>query len=318
MAEELIALGRCIGDTAVELQGHQALGVTALSRGEPAIALQCMEHAVALYDPHSGSAHSFTFGPDHRAVTKSYGWLALWLLGRPDEAARQCDAAVQLSRDLTPTSRLMALQFAAILDHFRRDPVRASERVEVAKGIAIEHGMTWWQAWDAVMGGWSLAMRSSTPEGVQLVRIGLAELHATGAMSYRTYHLALLAEALAAQNELEQSCRTLDEALELVHQTNERMWEAELHRLRGEMLLQLADGQVRARQRAEEDFHVALMIARQQQALSLELRAAISLVKLHRDSPGESVLARQRLAEIYDQFSEGFDTEDLQTAASLL
>jgi adenylate cyclase len=318
MAEELLALGRRLGDSAIELQGYHALGVTALSSGQPERALQCSDQAAALYDPHAESKFLFMFGPDSRSIGKSYGWLALWLWGHPGAAARQCAAALAVSGDLAPTSQVMALQFAAILDHFRRDAVRAFEHSQIAKRIAMEHGMTWWQSWGAAVAGWGLAMQGETAEGIDMVRQALAELHATGSMSYRTYHLGLLAEALAADNDMVQSCRTLDEALELVEQTGERIWEAELHRLRGEILRRIDGGGPNSSHPAEHEFHQALAIARAQQARSLELRAAISLARLHQRGSAKHADARSRLAEVYCHFAEVEPSDDLEAAAALL
>ncbi len=315
MGEALIALGWRVGDTALELQGHQAMGVTALSRGEPAVALRCMNAAVALYDPGRHGANTFMFGPDPRDVAKSYGWLALWLAGRPDEAARQCDAALRLSRDLAPSSQVMAFQFAAVLDHFRRDAVRVNEHSAIARGVAVEHGMTWWQSWGAVSSGWSLAVRGAAAEGVALVRQGIEGLKASNSLSYSTYHLGLLAEALAAQGDVDGAREALDEALVMVERIGERIWEAELYRLRGEMGLQDAElGDSNALHRAEADLARALEIAHSQEARSLELRAATSWARLRRGEPA----ALRRLADIYSQFTEGFDTPDLQEAKALL
>ena len=318
MAEELVALGRRVGDPSIELQGFHGLGVTALSSGRPSTAVQCSDQAAALYDPHAVSRFSFMFGPDSRAIGRSYSWLAIWLLGRPGEAVRQCDAALAVSGDLAPTSQVMALQFAAILNHFRRDAVRTFEHSQIAKRIAREHGMTWWQSWGAVVEGWALAMRGDTADGIAMMRHALAESHASGSLSYRTYHLGLLAEALAAENELGESCRTLDEALELVDQTGERIWEAELHRFRGEMLLRLDGESANHSQRAEQEFRRALTTAHTQQARSLELRAAISLSKFHEQNPAQFADIRRHLADVYGQFSEEEPTDDLKSAADLL
>jgi predicted ATPase len=321
MGEALIALGQRVGDTALQLQGHQCLGITALSRGEPVLALQCMDKAVALYDPGRHSTNAFMFGPDPRAVAKSYGWLALWLAGRPDEALRQCDAALALSADLAPSSRVMALQFAAVLDHFYRDPARADAHSALAYDVAVEHGMTWWQSWGAVSSGWSQALRGAAAEGVDLVRRGMAELQASGSFSYSTYHLALLAEALASFGKFDEARGALDEALATVERIGERLWEAELYRMRGEMWLQAGGaGDAASVARAGEDLWQALQIAQAQQAKSLELRAATSWLRLQLRRADAAAIAesRQRLAKIYDDFAQGFDTPDLAEAKALL
>jgi predicted ATPase len=317
VAEELLKLGRAAHDPAIELQGHQALGVTALSRGNPNLALECSDRAVALCVPEKIDADAFMFGPDPRAVAKSYSWLALWLSGRPEEAQQQCDAAIALAADLAPTSQVMAFLFAAILDHFRGDPKRVCQRSETANEIAREHGMRWWQAWGSVLRGWSLAM-GGEPEGVDLMRTALSNLQATGSQSYRTYHLGLLAEAVIAQHEFEAGHCVLDDALEVVAQTGERFWEAELYRLRGELWLHSSRRNGDAAQHADRDIRMALRIAHDQGARSLELRAAIGLAKLHRETPAAFEDAVRRLTDVYGHFTEGLQTVDAIEAARLL
>jgi len=143
---------------------------------------------------------------------------------------------------------------------------------------------------------------------------GLAAWRATGAEVFRPYGLALLAEASAKVGQREEGLTLLAEALAVTNDTGERRWEAELYRLKGELLLVHS-----AEQHAEAEtcFRQALDIARHQQAKSWELRAAISLARLWQHQ-GKRATARQMLAEIYGWFTEGFDTADLQEARALL
>ena len=143
---------------------------------------------------------------------------------------------------------------------------------------------------------------------------GLAALRATGAEMLRPYYLALLAEAYAQVGQPEAGLTVLAEALAVVDNTGERRWEAELYRLKGELLLARS-----AEQHAEAEacFHQALDIARRQQAKSLELRAAMSLSRLWQQQ-GKRAEARELLAPIYGWFTEGFDTADLREAKALL
>jgi predicted ATPase len=152
-------------------------------------------------------------------------------------------------------------------------------------------------AMSLIMHGWALAQQGQAKEGIVQMTQGLRAYHATGAAIRRPHFLALLAEALA-----------------LVDTTGERWYEAELYRLKGELLLQQnSDNQAEA----ERCFHHALDIARNQQAKSFELRAATSLARLW-DQQGKRDEARQVLAEVYNWFTEGFDTADLQDAKALL
>jgi predicted ATPase len=148
------------------------------------------------------------------------------------------------------------------------------------------------------------------------MRQGLAAYQATGAELWRPYYLALLAEAYGKGGQLAQGLRLLSEALALIDKSGEAWWAAELHRLRGEFLLGQEDGRHKAVE-AEACFQQALAVAQQQQAKSLELRAAISLSRLWQ-AHGKRAVACQMLAEIYGWFTEGFDTADLQVARALL
>jgi predicted ATPase len=150
--------------------------------------------------------------------------------------------------------------------------------------------------------------------GIAQICQGLAAFRATGTEAWRPYYLALLAEAQEKIGQAEEGLSMLAEALTLVAKTGERFYEAELHRLQGELLLQRA---VPAAPQAEACFQQALAIARRQQAKSLELRAAMSLARLWQGQ-GKHAEARQLLAPIYNWFTEGFDTADLREAKGLL
>jgi predicted ATPase len=162
--------------------------------------------------------------------------------------------------------------------------------------------------------GWALAERQQVEEGIILIRQGLAAYQTTGAELFKTYCLALLSEAYRMIGQMEDGLRVLQEALALVDKNGEHFYEAEIHRLKGELLLTLpADSQTAA----EICLAQALAIARRQQAKSLELRAATSLSRLWQRQ-GKRAEAHELLASIYDWFTEGFDTADLQEAKGLL
>ena len=143
---------------------------------------------------------------------------------------------------------------------------------------------------------------------------GMAACRTTGAEADRPYLLTLVAEAYGRGRRYDEGLAMLEEALALADQYEERYWEAEIHRLKGELLLaRSAENQIEA----EACLHKALDIARRQQAKSLELRAAMSLARLWQQQ-GKRAEARELLAPIYSWFTEGFDTADLQEARALL
>ena len=213
-----------------------------------------------------------------------------------------------------PFSLGFALSFAAVLHSFRREGRATQERAEAAIVLATEQGFPYWRAAGAMMCGWALAHQGEAREGIAQINQGLTAFRATGAEILRPYCLALLSEAHGILGEPEAGLTALAEVLTLVDKTGECWYEAELHRLKGALLLQLApDHQAEA----ETCFLKALDIARSQAAKSWELRAATSLARLWQQQ-GKRQEAYDLLAPVYGWFTEGFDTADLQDAKALL
>lgn len=314
LAGELQTLAQELSDPDLALQAQQALTVTALCRGEPAVALEYMEQGVALYDPARHAEHSHTFGQDPGVACKAFGAVALWLLGYPDQSARVCEEAVLRSHALwQSSSQALSLHFAAMLHQLRRDGLRTRAFADACAAFASEHGLSFWLAGSTIMFGWALAAEGSGEEAAARLRRGLDDWQATGSVTYRTYFLGLLAEVLGTRQRHAEARQVVAEALALVEQTGERVYEAELHRLDGVLLLAEAGHE----KEAEHSFKKALAVAGGQNAKSLELRAAMSLARLCRKQ-GQPAEGRKVLARAYDFFTEGFDTRDLQEAKALL
>jgi predicted ATPase len=323
LGEHLLSLAQQVGDPALLLEAHYALGNTLNYLGEFAATQAHFAQGITLYDPQQHRAHTVRYGQDPGVMCHSYAALTLWWLGYPDQALQRSQEAVTLARELAhPLNLASALVFAAWLHQFRREGRLAQERAEAGIALATELGATVLVAQGTIFRGWALAERSGAPEagqghreeGIAQMRQGLAVWQATGARVFRPYGLALLAEASAHVGQIEEGLTLLGEALAVAHDTGERRWEAELHRLKGELLLGRAAGQDAE---AEACLHQALAVARQQQTKSLELRAAMSLSRLWQRQ-GKRAEAHQLLAEVYGWFAEGFDTADLQEARALL
>ena len=153
--------------------------------------------------------------------------------------------------------------------------------------------------------------------GINQMQQGLEAHQATGTQLARPTYLAHLAEAYGTLGQPKPGLSLLADALARVEHTGERYYAAELHRLTGELLTMAHDGGQMAASTPEACFQKALDIARQQQAKSWELRAAMSLARLWQQH-GKCEEARELLASIYSWFTEGFDTADLQEANTLL
>jgi DNA-binding winged helix-turn-helix (wHTH) protein/predicted ATPase len=316
MADQLCELAVRLGDPALELQAHQAQAVTALCLGEPAVTLEHMESGVALYDRERHQGHAFMFGQDPGVACRAFGAWALWFLGYPDKALHISREASRLSHELAqPSSQALALHFAATLHQCRGEAQPALACAELALTIAAEQGHSFWKAGGTVMRGWAIAMVGNRAEGIALMRQGLDSARAIGSLTYGTYYLALLAEILGQDGCIEDAFRLVEEALTMGEQTSERLFEAELYRIRGELTL-LSAGRDSFSE-AEKSFRKALAVARRQKARSLELRAATSLVRAARSARARDE-SRSILAAVVEAFTEGFDTVDLRTARELL
>jgi len=301
LAEQLLVLAQRLQDPVYLIEAHRALGNTLFWLGEFGPAWGHLEQAIALYD-----------AQQHR----SYAARALWLLGYPDQARRRSAEALTLAQELSHSPSLaVALAWAPFLHQSCREVPMVQERAEALMGLAAEQGFQWWLAVGTIFRDWALAQqgRQGEEEMAQL-RQGLAFYWTPGAELDRTYWLALLAEAYGTVGQDEEGLRLLREALVVVEKSGVQHWEAELHRLKGELLLHQT---IPDAQHAEACFGQALATARRQQAKSLELRAAMSLAQLWQRQ-GKRAAARQMLAAVYDWFTEGFDTADLQEAKALL
>ena len=316
-AERLFALAQRAQDPAQLIQARQALAVTSLCIGDPAATREHMEQAIALYDPKRHQGHTFLYGQDPGVACLAFGAVALWLLGYPDQAVQRSREAVSLGEELCqPSTLALALHFAAMLRQYRREPPAVQDNAEVSTAIANEHRFSFWLGGGLVLRGWAMAEQGERASGMADLRQGLATWKAAACVTYRTYFLALLAEALGRDGRIEEGLDVLAEALTLMHETGEGLHGAELYRLQGEFLIRREAGQD-AFAEAETCFHQALALARAQHAKSLELRAAVSLARL-RQKKGRQTEARPMLAECYDWFTEGFDTPDLRDAKTLL
>jgi predicted ATPase len=202
----------------------------------------------------------------------------------------------------------------------------AQEAAEAAMTLCREQGFSYYLAWVTIMKGWALTAQGIREQGIADMRQGLAAIRATGAQLRQPYYLALLAEAYGDAGQTESGLALLTEGLTEAHRHGECWQEAELHRLRGELLLRAranaarsdANGDVEdIAPAAEQCFHQALATARRQEAKSLELRAAVNLARLWQQN-GNSAEARDLLVPVYEWFTEGFHTADLRDARALL
>jgi predicted ATPase len=316
LGEQLLSLAQRLQDSDLLLEAHHALWTTLLAGGELVAARPHLEQGMQLYDPQRHRTHAALYsGHDPGVCCRMQTAHSLWLLGYPDQAVASIQAALALAQQLAhPLSLTMALRWAAVLHHLRREVSLTQARDEASMTMATDQGFPQQVATASPLRGWALAVSGQGEEGIAQIYQGLAAFRATGATRNRPEHLALLAEASAQVGQTTEGLEALAEALTTVATSGVPWWEAELHRLRGELLLRHSVVQPGE---AEACFQQALAVACRQQAKSLELRAAMSLARLWQRQ-GKRADARALLAEVYGWFTEGFETKDLQEAKALL
>jgi predicted ATPase len=315
LGEELLTLAKHIQDPTYLLGAHWTRGGARFCLGEFAPACEHWEQSLTLYAPQQHPAHAFLFGWNLGVFCRAWAPHALWHLGYLQQALTMSHGAVALAQELAhPFSLALALDYAAMLHQFRREPHIVQEQAEAAIALCTEQRFAYYLAWGTTMLGWAQVAQGRDEEGLAQMRHGLAALRATGASLRLPYYLALLAEACGRTGQAMEGLALLAEALAQAHKAEEFWMEAELHRLKGELLLLLSGDHYAE---AEACLHQALAIARRQQAKALELRTATSLSRLWQQQ-GKQTEAHQLLAEIYGWFTEGFDTPDLQDAKALL
>ena len=298
-------------------QAHLVFANSLFYMGELASAREHMQQAIALYDfDHRQSQRAFQ---DPGIDCLSYMALILWSLGYPEQAMERSRQALTLAQALShPLSSVVALVIAAWLHNVRREESIVQERAETAMTLSNEQGFSLWAAFAAIFLGWALTQQGQDAEGIVQLRRGLAESRAKGAEGTHSFFFSMLADAYAKAGQSDEGLQAVADAFVIVENTSERFWEAELYRLKAELILhsRLAGLQSKVDE-AEGLFLKAIEVARRQQAKSWELRAAISLSRLWQQQ-GRKTEARQMVAEIYGWFTEGFDTADLKDAKALL
>ena len=317
IGEQLLGLAQRLKDPALLLQAHHALGPSLVMLGEYVDARAHLEQAISLYDPEQHRAQAFLYGGhDPGMCCLHLGALALWMLGYPDQALDWSRRGLKLARQLAhPASLAHAHAFGAICHQLCRGQQETQKLAEAAVNISTEQGLPQYRGQGSVLRGWTLAEQGHGEEGIAQILGGLVAYRATGTGQFRLYFPALLAEIYGREGRAGEGIAVLAEALTAMNSGGEeRFYEPELYRLKGELLLALSP---QNQAEAEVCYRQAVEAARRQSARSLELRAVRSLSWLWQRQ-GKKESARQLLAEKYGWFTEGFETPDLQEARALL
>jgi predicted ATPase len=279
---------------------------------------RCQEHLdkmLAFYNYRQHHALSIHFGIDPGVNTLVWAALVLWIRGYPDQAEQQSQKAINLANILDhPFSQTTALEVGAGIMHIMARNYREA-RADLERSLAIADSQNFglFQVEGRFYQGFLLVAGGHTDEGLEQMKQSLAAWRATGMRIMHSVVMGLLAQALQQAGQVEEGLQALDQAFSWVEERDERIYEAELYRIKGD-LLQLRGTETAA---VETAYRQAVTIARRQAAKSWELRATMSLAKLWQ-TQGQIIEARSTLSSVFDWFTEGFETPDLQDALALL
>ena len=316
LVDELFDIARGLDDPDFRLQAHHAAFGVRRAAGDLADAQKHAEVAVDLYRPDRHGGHALVYGAhDPGACSRMNLALLLLLRGLPDQSQAQAEQGVALARSLEhPQTLLQTLRMAADLHSLRREPGAAGGLAAELMSLSAQHGSAVGTANATLLRGWVRIMRGERAEGLRDLQEGLRLWRQTGSRLHVPQRLTCVAGYFAAAGEPEMAWPLVDEAFAAAERFDERFFESEIHRLKGDLLLLLYDGR---QDHAVACFQKAMTIARVQDARLLELRAATRLARLWRrqDRHGD---AGAVLAPLYAWFAEGLGLLDLEDARALL
>jgi len=315
LAHEFMTLAEKQGSIAPRMVGHRLIGMALVQTGDLVQGRVHFDRAMALYSPIEHRPLATRFGVDSGVSIYSNRSWALWLLGHPAMALADAKRALQDAREIGQAAELIyATNHAAFPLIFSGRFSEAEELLKTAVTAAEEIRADYLKALATMFHGSLLALTGRASASVNMIMSGLTEVRSTGSTLWVPLYLSCLAMAHSELGQFDDASHSIREALTMLERTGEKWCEAEVYRIAGDLTLNSPEHDA---VKAEEYFGRALAVARQQQAKSWELRAAMSLVRLWRDH-GKPQHARQLLAPVYGWFTEGFDTLDLKEAKVLL
>jgi predicted ATPase/class 3 adenylate cyclase len=316
LAEEFLRTAEQQDDDGPALVAHRIIGFIQYTRGELSQSRRALERTLELYVHERHAELAYKYGQDTQPPALAVLSIVLHLLGYSDQASRMRDEAIARADEIGHAMTLgYAKTFATcVLGAVRRDWQVIRNYAPSILEFTEDEGLLIWNLWTKYFH--SLAMVQADPTEPALAGLGeiRKQIHATGTLNNRTFHLALHAELLAAFGQTDKAVGMIDEALDLVEAHDEHWWQAEILRLKGGMTLDQGN---ESEADAEALFQDAIAVARRQSAKSLELRAAISLARLWKDQQ-KHIEACELLEPLYDWFTEGFHMPDMIEAKALL
>jgi predicted ATPase len=314
LGEQLLGLAEQEDAPAFLIDAHVLLGGALFYRGEFVQARHHLERALSLIDEApSRKVSILQYGQDRSVLALSWLALTLWCLGYPERAVERSARAILVAKSIAhPFSQAFALTFSAVLHQLRRESSLVRLRAEEGLTISTEQQFSLFAACDSMLLGWALKEQGQIEQGIAKTLEGMQSFRATGANLTLPYYFAMLTEAYSDAGRLDEALCSISNAKDIMRNTGEGFYEAEIHRLCGEVLCKS-----KRHLEGEVAFRDAMETARRQEAKSFELRTAVSRSELYRERP-EGNEATTVVREIYSWFREGFTTPDLANAVQLL
>ncbi|MGA2996249.1 AAA family ATPase [Bradyrhizobium sp.] len=315
IANELVDVAKRLADPDLMLEAYHSRWANSHVMGLNSIVLADTQRGIALYDAERHHTHTYDYGGHDTGVCAyAHNAVTLWISGFPDQAAQMANAALELGHRLGhPPSLQHAAWWSATLQQLLRAPGPCRELSELTIRIGREQGSNMFFMCPLLL-GWTFFESGEAVEGLRQMAVAVAATRQSARRFYFEYELLVFAEALLKAGELDRAQQVLQENLDRITSSGNRLFEAEVHRLLGMCLGnrggdRIAEAEVRLLQ--------AIETSEQQGALSFELRAATNLGRLWRDQNRYSE-AHNLVSKVYNRFTEGFDTSDLKDARALL
>ena len=312
LAEEGLRMAEDKQERLPHLVAHDWMGVTCFTLGRLEDAQAHLENALSLYDADEHRTLVYQCGEDPRYESANWLGLTSWVLGYPDRAIQYAKDAVAWAEELSyAPSIAYTLYFQVSVDLFRRDWQNVTKRTQELISFCTEQSIAHFRALGTIHRGAALIEQGDIRSGLESIEEGW-RIWGSNRLVTTFYWLSAIGHWQLGDSET--ALQLLDDASALITRIDERFWEAEIHRLRGEIHRSRGPDFF---QLGESCFNQALSVAQTQEAKSLELRAATSLARLWQGQ-GKNDEARELLGPIYEWFTEGFDTADLKEAKALL
>jgi class 3 adenylate cyclase/predicted ATPase len=315
LAAQFLALAEKQNASVPLMIGHRLMGTTLLCTGDIAEGRAHLDRAIALYEPAEHRPLAARFGQDARVAVLSYRTFILWLLGYPEAALADIDQALEEAREIGHAASLMYALGATWHVLVQCGNYAAADALsDELVALGDEKGALFWKAYGMLHKGCVLALTGRASDAIEKIDATIKIFRSIGSALGLPKYLTLLARAHAELGKFDDAWRCIGEAMTASETTKEKWYDAEINRVAGEIALMAPQPDAA---KAEACFDRALAIAREQQAKSWELRAAMSMARLKRDH-GKRCEARDLLAPVYGWFTQGFDTLDLKQAKALL